>query len=552
MSPEAAREAIAGLGRALQAQPQSLDARLALAQACQALGDGWSAAAWLSDACRVAPHTPQLWMELARLLAQQQRNAEIEAVLRCGVLANPADPLLLETLAELYLKAHRHAEAVPLYQALLRLQPEDAKSLLHCGFCLEHAGELDAAIARYREALASQPDMLEGHVDLAGILWRAGDFSGALQHARRAVALAPERAHALRILGTALLHLNRIDEAEDALREALQREPALSVSVVELAMLLLLAGRYAEGWELYRRRWEDTQRMVRPVFWRPELEWQGPLRQPPAGRRIVVYAEQGLGDAIQFIRYAQLLQEDGATVYAVAPPALVPLVETLAGLVCYKPALTIEADHHVALLDLPLHYGTNPLDPADRLPRRPYLRAPAAQAALWRERLLPWADRLKVGIAWAGNPMHPNHRNRSLPLSAFAPLLGLAGVQCFSLQKSDAGLCADLAVEEELLPDFTAQWQDFADSAAMLEQLDLVIGVDSAVVHLAGALGRPAWVLLPPNPDWRWLLDREDSPWYPSLRLFRRNHGEPPAAQMARVVRALHESQFKEASRPCA
>ena len=537
-----APEAFVKFAIALREQPLAIDVRLALAQTYMALNDGWSAAAWLSDACRVAPHAPQLWMELARVLKVQQRDSEIEATLRCGVLANPADAGLLETLAERYLGEQRYAEALPVYQALLAQQPRDAKSLLHCGFCLEQTYELDAAIARYREALAQQPDLLEAHIDLSGVLWRVADFQGALQQARKALALAPRQPHALRILGTALMHLNRLEEADAALRQALAQAPDLAPAKIDHAMLLLLAGRFGEGWAAYQRRWEDTRRMPRPSFFRAELEWQGPARQPPRGKRIVVYSEQGLGDALQFIRYVLLLQADGAMVYAVMQPALVPLIESIEGLVCLKPELTIEADHHVALLDLPLHYRTQPLDPADRLPRAAYLRAPAARTGAWRERLQRWSGDFKIGIAWAGNAVHPNDRNRSYPLSEFRPLLELPlGVQCFRLQKSEARAQADLAVDEAGLPDFTPQWADFGDSAAMLEQLDLVIGVDSAVVHLAGALGRPVWALLPPNPDWRWLLERGDSPWYPTMRLFRRDHAEPRAAQMARVVQALQE-----------
>jgi hypothetical protein len=171
----------------------------------------------------------------------------------------------------------------------------------------------------------------------------------------------------------------------------------------------------------------------------------------------------------------------------------------------------------------------------------PPLRAPRDRGQAWREKLAAWRGQFKVGIAWSGFRGQVNNRNRAIALSEWQPLLAQRGVQCFSLQKSDAGPSTDVAVPAEALVDLTAGWHDFADSAAMIEQLDLVITVDTSIAHLAGAVGKPVWVLLPPNPDFRWLLDREDSPWYPTMRLFRRGFGEARAAQMERVVEALRE-----------
>ncbi len=444
----------------------------------------------------------------------------------------------LLALAEHRLAQGRYAQAAPLYQELHAVKSGDAAILLHWGFCLEQLGELDAAVSRYREALAIEPDFLEAHVDLAGVLWRVQDPAGSLAHAQRAVALQPMHPHAVRMLGTTLLHLNRCDEAETQLRRALDLQPGFGLARLDLALVLLLSGRLQEAWPLYAHRWQDSPALVRPAFVQAGSQWQGPQAQPLAGRRIVVYAEQGLGDVIQFIRYVALLQNDGASVCVAVPEALVPLLESMPGLVCIQPGLTVQVDCQVALLDLPLHYQTT----LNTVPAQvPYLAAPAHLRAPWRERLLPWQDRFKVGLVWAGQPAQVNDRNRSLCLSELLPLMSLGGVQCFSLQKSDAGDYTDIRPTPEQLVDFTDDWHDFADSAAQMASLDLVITVCSAVAHLAGALGKPVWVLLPPNADWRWLLDRDDSPWYPTMRLFRRDFGEPRAAQVQRVVRALCE-----------
>lgn len=532
-------EALQQFAQALRQQPLAVEPRIGLAQACQGIGDGWAAAAWLSDACRTAPQRPELWLELARALAAQKRESELEPLLMAAAAIHPENPGLLQMQAELYLRNKLHAKALPLYARLHALQPTDPVTLLHYGFCLEHAGELTEAAARYREALAQRTDFLEAHVDLAGVLWRLEDFDGTLVHAQRAVELGPQHPYAVRILGTALLNLNRADEADRLLRRALELKPGFALAEIDLAFGQLLAGRLEEGWALYARRWRDTDRMQRPAFFNPQLEWTGRSAQPAQGKRIGVYAEQGLGDVIQFIRYVPLMQADGASVFGVVPPELVPLLEhSMPGLQCLTPERQFEVDYHVALLDLPMHYGTT----LENIPaQRPYLRAPQDKVDIWRERLLAWDGRLKVGFAWAGAKQQVNNLNRSVRLSQLAPLMNMPGVQCFSLQKGDGGPMTDAEPGPEQLVDLTAHWKDFTDSTAMLQNLDLVITVDTAVAHLAGAMGRPVWVILAPNADWRWLLDREDSPWYPSMRLFRRGFGEARTVQVGRVAAALKE-----------
>jgi tetratricopeptide (TPR) repeat protein len=497
-----AREAYVAV---LRREPGSVAARLNLARTCSALGDLPTACAWLSDAMRIAPQAAQ--------------------------------PVQL--LADLQLAQKQYAQAVPLYTRLLeQFGARTPANLLHAGFCREHVGDIDAAAALYREAIALQPDLLEAHVDLSGVLWRLEDFAGALAHARTAVGLAPQHAYAQRILGTSLLHLNRLAEAEHHLRRALELQPELLLAQLDLAFTLLLAGRLAEGWPLYELRWRDAERMQRPAFWRPQSEWPGPS-VPLAGRAIAVYAEQGLGDVLQFLRYVPLLQALGAQVHCVLQQELVPLVQaSFPGVDCLVPGRTLSVHAHVALLDLPRRFGTT----LATIPAQvPYLRAPEHARAVWRERLAPWAGRLKVGLAWSGSLVQVNNRNRAMPLSVLQPLLQQPGVQCFSLQKGDAGIYTDVVPAASELVDLTAEWRDFADSAAMLEQLDLVVTVDTSIAHLAGALGKPVWILLPPNAYWRWLAEGETSPWYPSARLFRRATGEDRHAQVARVLQAFME-----------
>jgi tetratricopeptide (TPR) repeat protein len=498
------QEAMALYAQVLRSQPDSLPARIGLARAQAGAGDAFAAGAWLSDAMRVAP--------------------------------DASEPVQL--LADLLLQQKLHAQALPLYLRLLRqFGARSAANWLHAGFCQEQVGDIENAAASYRNALAVAPDLMEAHVDLAGVLWRLEDFEGSLVHAQRAVALAPDHPYARRILGTALLQSNRCEQAATHLRRALELQPDFQLAELDLALALLLAGDLPEGWRWWERRWRDP-RLQRPAFFRPDCEWRGPA-VPVAGQAIAVYGEQGWGDVLQMLRYLPMLQALGATVHGVFARELVPLVEaSFPGVTCLGPGRDLQAQMHAALLDLPGRFGTTLASIPSQVP---YLRPPAAARARWGELLQPWAQRVRVGLAWSGSQAQINNRNRALPLSLFAPLLQRAGVQCFSLQKGDAGAWTDVAPAAQGLVDLTPHWSDFGESAAMIEQLDLVITVDTAIAHLAGALGKPAWILLPPNPDWRWLRDRDDSPWYPGARLFRRAHGEPRSAQMERALAALNE-----------
>jgi tetratricopeptide (TPR) repeat protein len=531
-------EAVQRFGAALHEQPLAAEPRVGLSQACEGIGDSWAAAAWLSDACRVAPQRPELWLELAKLLLKLGRESEIEPLLQAALAIHPGHVDLLRAQGELYLRGKQYAKAVPAYERLHALDPKDRGTVLHYGYCLERSGDIEQALVRYREALALDPDFLEAHVDIAGVLWRFGDFDGALLHARKAVDIAPEHPYAVRILGTALLNLNRTDEAKVHLRRALQLLPEFALAELDLGFALLLAGEMDEGWRMYARRWRDGERMKRPTFFQADVEWKGPREQPLPGRRIAIYAEQGFGDVIQFIRYATLMQEDGATVFGVVHPELAALIEaSMPGVLCLTPQRRFEADFHVALMDLPMHYRTT----LETVPAGvPYLKAPQDKALRWRERLQPWSRKFRIGLVWTGSPKQVNNINRAIPLRELISLADVPGVQCFSLQKMDAGELAELPPPTAAkLVDLTGEWRDFSDSAAMMQNLDLVITVDTAIAHLAGALALPVWVMLAPNADWRWLLEREDSPWYPTMRLFRRSMGESRAVQVERVARAL-------------
>jgi hypothetical protein len=262
------------------------------------------------------------------------------------------------------------------------------------------------------------------------------------------------------------------------------------------------------------------------------------------GRTILLHAEQGFGDAIQFIRYLPLVARCGGKIIIECHPELQRLLQTAAA---DSPVVatghTLPAfDLHCPFLSLPRLFGTN----LTNIPKDvPYLHANAADVEVWRKRLADQSASLKVGLAWAGRPTHQNDRNRSLKLGTFAPLAQLAGVRFVSLQKGEAAAEAKSPPEGMELLDAGPELKDFADTAALVAALDLVIAVDTSVVHLAGALGKPVWVLLPFAPDWRWLLNRDDSPWYPTMRLIRqqrRMEWEPVVASIREELNALAET----------
>lgn len=355
---------------------------------------------------------------------------------------------------------------------------------------LQTAGRLAESAALWKAITAAAPQSPQAHANAASVLLELGDFETAEAEVRRALALAPEAAWAHYQLGRLLHFTRRFAEAEAAYREALARAPDDARTRLALGYLYLGIGDYGRGWPLYEARTEvagqNARRLPLPG------EWQG---EPLAGRRLLVWPEQGFGDQIQFARFVPVLQQMGAQVTLVAPPELVALFEPLgAPVVEQQPQITLPAtDLWTLLLSIPGRLGTT----LATLPAAPYLSVPPERRARWAGQVAPGA----VGIAWRGRPTHGADRHRSLPSKDLLQPLADAGAALFDLSQVGS---------------------DFADLAAVVEQLDLVVTVDTAVAHLAGALGKPCWILLPwHRTDWRWLQAREDSPWYPAVRLFR-------------------------------
>ena len=445
------------------------------------------------------------------VLARDPKNADALHLL--GVLASQRGK---QELALGYLgRAVQLNPAVPFYHG-------DLGNVLH------ELGRLSDAVMCYEEALRLDPECAEAHSNLANTLDRAGRFEDSLAHRLEVVRLRPERAETYTNLGNTLRAQSMISEALVCYGQALaiDREDAEAHS--GRAITLLLSGDLTAGWREYEWRWKTSR--VPPRAFSVPL-WDGSAL---AGKTILLHAEQGLGDTLQFVRYVPLAAQSGGEIVLECQPRLEPLLRgmpevrevVLAG--SPLPAFDVQAP----LLSLPRILGTT----AATVPSKvPYLGVSPERVEAWRARIGPVGGQ-KVGLVWAGSPTYKDDCNRSLDFRQVGPLLEVPGIRFFSLQKGPAA--AELDPRQPVTP-LEEDSNDILDTAAAILNLDLVISVDSMVAHLAGALGAPVWTLLPFAPDWRWLLEREDSPWYPTMRLFRQPRAGDWQAVVARVAEAL-------------
>ena len=399
--------------------------------------------------------------------------------------------------------------AIAAVRQALRLKRSSAEAHMTLGHALADAGQQDEAIAAYQQALRLKPDLIDAQNGLGLALRLAGRLDEAADALQQAVRRAPHDPQARGNLGGVLKELGRLDEAEMQYRDALSRHPQDAVLHFNLAVVLLLRGDFASGWDQYSWRFKAGATRA-PVPPSSQPEWNG---EPLGERRLLLRAEQGLGDTIHFCRYLPPVAAQGVVTFEVQPGLqrlLAPLGVPLVAVGDPLPAF----DVWCPLLSLPRLVAAAPAPP--------YLTAETDRVAHWRERIGSHGRR--IGITWQGNPTAAAERGRSIPLKEFLPLARVPGVRLISLQKhhglDQLAQAGDLRIET-LGDDFDSGPDAFVDTAAVMQSLDLVISSDTSIAHLAGALARPVWVALQHVPDWRWMLDRSDSPWYPTMRLFR-------------------------------
>ncbi|WP_161958055.1 tetratricopeptide repeat protein [Azospirillum palustre] len=496
-------------------------------------GDGMAAEALWRRAAALDPTHIEAFHALAERLLARNATAEALQPLRCCTRLDPEGSFHLFKLARSLLLLRRYEAGVAVLMDLVRREPEEHRAYGNLAVALKNLGLHERAVAVGRRALALMPADagLLNNLGLA-LSMRVGGDEAAFDALSRAMVLEPDHAETLMNRALVLRSLHRLDDAEAACRRLVAQRPEDPGAHTLLATCLLMRGDLAPGFRAYewRTRLADGQAEARGL---PTPPWGGGA---PDGYRILLHDEQGLGDAIQFARYAPLLARRGAHVIVQCRDALVRLLATLPGVatVVGHSAPTPEHDGHAALMSLPHLLGTTLATvPAEV----PYLAAEPALVAIWRDRLGPARVGLRVGLVWAGNADLPNDAKRSPGLKPLLPLLDLPGIAFVSLQKG--GGRADLEQLGGRLPagfhDVGDRLDDLADTAAVMAQLDLVISVDSAVAHLAGALGRPVWTILRAESEWRWMLERTDSPWYPTMRLFR----QARAGDWSDVVAAL-------------
>lgn len=520
---------------AVDADPGDAAARLNLGFALLEQNFFQEARHWLQEVLRLQPGQHEAHFLLARAVRAQGALESAAQSYQQAVRYEPGFELARQEGAEVCVAlGQRELEAGRPEAARAWLDDAIARSQGHPSapalvgrantFLMQDRHE--EALAAYDRALASFPDSALAHLNRGNTLLALRRQQDALQAFRRALQLQPGYVEALVNIGSVLNEQGRHAEANASFEQALAHDPSNAAAHWNLALGLLVQGRLQDDWLHAEWRWQALGR-ERLDTGRPQ--WTG--AEPLAGKTILVHHEQGFGDTVQFCRYIPLLAQRGATVLVSVQRGLENLVRTLPGSFrVLEPGEPIpDHDYASPLLSLPLAFDTR----VDAIPAAvPYLASRPELVAKWRERLGP-ARRRRVGIVWSGNASQVNDHNRSMPLAHLLPLAG-PGVQLVSLQKEARP--ADIPVLQAApITHFGEQLADFEQTAALVECMDVVVSVCTSVAHVAGALGRPLWVLLPFNADWRWLQDRSDSPWYPSARLFR----QPRPGDWDSVVRTV-------------
>jgi tetratricopeptide (TPR) repeat protein len=491
-------QAIECYQRALAINPNFIDGLNNLADAYRRTGRTQEAESCYEKVLQLKGDHPEALLSKAELFRRQRKFGDAILICRRAIEIKPDFSEAYNTLGAAFQEQGNIAEAVTAYEKAIELQPTFAGAHSNLGYARHSLGEYDKAMVSYNKAIDLRPDMAEVHNNIGNLHRDLLDLPAALAAYDRGIYFQPAHTDS---------HWNR-------------------------ALAWLLLGDFDCGWPEYEWRWLNFPEERRPM--RQPL-WDG--KYDISGKTILLTAEQGIGDTIQFVRLAPLVAAKGAMVNLECQRELEPLLQRAPGV--YRTITRGDPlppfDCYCPLLSLPHALDLKP----GKIPAEiPYLTAHAPLVQRWRDVLAPHANTLKVGLVWAGSPIHRRDRERSVSLQSLAPL-GRDGVTFISLQKGDPAREAAKPPDGLRLIDISNQLHDFADTAACLANLDLLITVDTAVAHLAGALGKPVWTLLSYNPDWRWLLGRDDSPWYPTMRLFRQSAPRDWSVPLKRVTEEL-------------
>ncbi len=467
------------LRRAIETEPDLAEAHINLGNVFQIQGKLEEAVTSLRRALEINPDQTAAHVNLGNILLKQGNPEDAAGSYSSALEIEPEFSQALNGLGTAFMQQNKGKEAAETFDQALNIAPDQPEILCNLGNLLRNQGKYDEAVETLRKAIAIQPNLIDAHINLGNTLKSRGEWDGAMDSYQQALSLDPENAET---------HWNN-------------------------AQVLLLLGRLEEGWQEYE--WRTKCDDFRSLIWKTGgPPWDGSNLD---GKTILIYCEQGFGDSVQFIRYAQPLAALGATVIVKCPQKLQTLFQTVPGVDRAVTRMDKSAPYHLqaSLHSLPRLLKTD----MESIPAQvPYVFPPAASTID-----LDSDGKQKVGIVWAGSPSHKNDQSRSMSLDYFKPLLDVEGLAFYSLQFGEPSQDINHFELGGAIVDLSGDLEGFTATAAVLAELDLIITVDTLTAHLAGALGKPVWTLLSFVPDWRWLLGRDDSPWYPSMRLFRQN-----------------------------
>ena len=530
-------EALASFDRALALRPDSAAALANRGVTLHALARFEEALASFDAAAALWPDGDAVFANRGMTLNALKRFGEALASFDHALALRPDNAEALGSRGVTLHVLRRFDEALVSYDRALALRADNAEVHSNRSVTLFELKRFAEALASGERALALQPDYPEAHVSRGNALSVLKRFDEASANYDRALALRPDYAEAHTCLGVNLHSLKRFDEALQCYERALAVRSDFAEAHYNTGLSRLLTGDFDRGWAEHEW-WREAAQFKRAERKFAQPRWTGSAAI--AGKTILLHAEQGFGDTIQFCRYAPRVAALGARVILeVQEPLRDLILRSLDGVaqVVTKGDTMPPFDMHCPFLSLPLAFGTR----LETIPHEtPYLRASAQAVANWSARLPP-KTRARIGLAWSGRPEHNNDQNRSIDLASFLSPLGGIDATLVSLQREVRAADAIVLRERSDLIHFGEELKDFSDTAALAANMDLVIAVDTSVAHLAGALAKPVWVLLPFVPDWRWLLDRDDSPWYPTARLFRQDDSRRWDSVFARLRAALDD-----------
>ncbi len=449
-----------------------------------------------------------------------------------AIKLNPNHAIMHFNRGTVLKKLARYEDAVKSYDRSVELDPHFALAFHARGISLYELKRFEEALASYDMAIAINPELANAHGDRGAVLLALKRFDESLQSFERAITLKPDYAEAYDNRGATFQEMQRYDDALANYEKAIAINPGCADAYWNKGLLKLLLGEYKEGWKLYEWRWKSFKKVNIEAF--EKQLWLG--QQPVAGKKLLIHMEQGLGDAIQFCRYVPMISALGANIILRVQPALLPVMATLKGdfQLIKDTDIIPEYDFHCPVMSLPLAMGTTLTTiPADI----PYLFADPNKEKTWQE-VLGIKHKQRIGLVWSGGTQHINDRNRSIRLSQLAPVLN-KNFEFHSLQKEYRVYDEEYMSKHGQVLSHARQLGDFADTAALISQMDMVISVDTSVAHLAAALGKPVWLMVTYVPDFRWLTERQDSPWYPTLRLFRQPNPGDWESVVASVANGL-------------